>query len=90
MDDRMEGHHVCHGSQDLFVSDESLDQALAAFQQDGNLASILQVKDAKHGFTGPAQDFSANPAFAFHQVSTEKARKQAVALLIRRLLGVVF
>ena len=75
---------ICNGRQDPFVSNASLEQALALFQSHHNLVSLLQLKGAKHGFTNPAQDFNDNPAFAFHQESADKAWRQATALLKRR------
>jgi len=45
----------------------------------------LQLKDAKHGFTNPAQDFNDIPAFGFDKESADKAWRQAMALLRRRL-----
>jgi dienelactone hydrolase len=71
---------ICHGTEDPFVSPESLESALATFQAYGCRTSLLQLP-AKHGFTNPAQDFNPNPAFAFHPDAASKAWQQAVNLV---------
>ncbi|GAX26880.1 hypothetical protein FisN_9Lh174 [Fistulifera solaris] len=75
---------ICNGVEDPFVSSQTLENALATFQQYGYRLSLLQLKGAKHGFTNPAQDFNDNPAFAFHTESARKSWHQATALLKRR------
>jgi dienelactone hydrolase len=57
----------------------------ALFQHYRHTTSLLQLKDAKHGFTNPAQDFNENPAFAYHKESADKAWRQAIAFLKRRI-----
>jgi dienelactone hydrolase len=74
---------VCHGLQDPFVSNESLERALATLTVTGHIVSLLQLKGAKHGFTNPAQDFNDNPAFAFDANSANIAWRQTMALLRR-------
>ncbi|GAX11084.1 hypothetical protein FisN_9Hh174 [Fistulifera solaris] len=75
---------ICNGVEDPFVSSQTLENALATFQQYGHRLSLLQLKGAKHGFTNPAQDSNENPAFAFHAESAHKSWHQATALLKRR------
>jgi dienelactone hydrolase len=74
---------ICHGLQDPFVSDQSLERALATLTVTGHIVSLLQLQGAKHGFTNPAQDFNDNPAFAFDANSANKAWRQTMALLRR-------
>lgn len=75
---------LCHGVNDPFVSDESLERALETLQNKRHRTSLLQLP-AKHGFTNPAQDFNPNDAFAFEAESAAKAWRQAVGLLKRAL-----
>jgi dienelactone hydrolase len=74
---------LCHGTEDPFVSDQSLERALATLTVNRHIVSLLQLSGAKHGFTNPAQDFNDNPAFAFDAVSADKAWRQTMALLRR-------
>ena len=75
---------MCNGVEDPFVSNQSLEHALATFSYHGHRLSLLQLKGARHGFTNPAQDFNDNPAFSFHPESATKSWHQAIALLKRR------
>jgi dienelactone hydrolase len=77
---------ICSGVQDPFVPSEDLEQALELFQRHGHRVSLLQLRDAKHGFTNPAQEFNENKeAFAFHKESADKAWRQTLALLKRTI-----
>ena len=76
---------ICHGVRDPFVSDENLEQALATFQHYRHSVALLQLKDAKHGFTNPAQTYNENSAFEYHQESASKAWNQAIGLLSRSI-----
>jgi dienelactone hydrolase len=79
---------ICHGTKDPFVSDESLERALACLQQQSHITtSLLQLQGARHGFTNPAQDFNANQqAFGYHHGAATKAWKQVMNVLRRNLL----
>jgi dienelactone hydrolase len=59
----------------------------AIFQKNRNIVSLLQLQHAKHGFTNPAQDYNKrNPdAFGYHPESANKAWRQTMSLLRRRL-----
>jgi dienelactone hydrolase len=76
---------ICNGVQDPFVSSNSLEQALALLQKFNYRTSLLQLVDAKHGFSNPAQDFYDNPSFAFQQEAAEKSWKQTLNMLQRTL-----
>jgi dienelactone hydrolase len=54
------------------------------FQYYGHTTSLLQL-DALHGFTNPAQVHNENPAFGYHPESSNKAWRQALALLMRTI-----
>lgn len=75
---------ICHGTNDPFVSNETLEAALATLQAQRFRTSLLQLS-AKHGFTNPAQDFNDNPAFAYDSAAAEKAWRQAVNLVREKL-----
>jgi len=77
---------ICHGAEDPFVSDASLERALETLQRCGYVTtSLLQLKEAKHGFSNPAQDFNPSPAFGYDHDAATKSWKQTLALLKRRL-----
>jgi dienelactone hydrolase len=63
---------ICRRLQDPFVSDQSLERALATLTVTGHIVSLLQLQGAKHGFTNPAQDVNDNPAFAFDANSAKR------------------
>lgn len=75
---------LCHGTKDPFVTEESLERALETFQNQRHVLSLLQLP-VKHGFTNPAQAFNENPAFGFDKEAADKAWRQTVSLLSRRL-----
>eukprot|EP00522_Entomoneis_paludosa_P003315 CAMPEP_0172471890 /NCGR_PEP_ID=MMETSP1065-20121228/68052_1 /TAXON_ID=265537 /ORGANISM="Amphiprora paludosa, Strain CCMP125" /LENGTH=398 /DNA_ID=CAMNT_0013230005 /DNA_START=75 /DNA_END=1271 /DNA_ORIENTATION=+ len=76
---------ICNGVEDPFVPDKSLEQALGLLQKLNYRASLLQLVNAKHGFTNPAQDFNDNPSFAFQKEAADKSWKQAVNMFQRAL-----
>jgi dienelactone hydrolase len=80
---------ICHGTKDPFVSDTSLEQALAYLQSQPShiTTSLLQLQGARHGFTNPAQDFHPNQqAFGYNIEAATKAWKQAMNVLRRNLV----
>ena len=75
---------ICHGVDDPFVDDASLQAALQTLQDYRHKTSLLQLK-AKHGFTNPAQDFNPNPAFQFSKEAADKSWSQTLALFSKCL-----
>ena len=75
---------ICHGTQDPFVSEQMLEDALATLQAQRCRTTLLQLP-AKHGFSNPAQDFNPNPAFAYNAEAAAKAWRQAVNLFKAKL-----
>ena len=77
---------ICNGVEDPFVKAEDMENALRIFQKLRIPVSLLQLRDARHGFSNPAQDFNTNSkAFGYHQESANKSWRQGIALLRRRL-----
>ena len=77
---------ICNGVLDPFVPHESLEGALALLQElQYHRTSLLQLSNAKHGFTNPAQDFNDNPAFAYNAEAAQKAWTQTLRMLERTL-----
>jgi dienelactone hydrolase len=73
---------LCHGTNDPFVS--NVENALDTLGKLHCRVSLLQLP-AKHGFTNPAQVWNESPAFAYDKESADKAWRQTLALLERRL-----
>lgn len=76
---------ICHGVDDPFVSDESLDAALETFHSHRHTATLLKLEGVKHGFSNPAQEFNTNPAFGFDEKAASESWHQTLELLKRRL-----
>lgn len=76
---------ICHGTEDPFVPEENLEQALATFQAHRFRTQLLQLSGAKHGFSSPAQAFNPNPAFGYNAEAAAKAWRQALNLIRQRL-----
>lgn len=77
---------ICHGVEDPFVSNQSLEYALETLQAHRHRTSLLQLS-AKHGYTNPAQDFNDSDAFAYNAEAANKAWNQAVNLFVRTVGG---
>ena len=79
---------ICHGVEDPFVSASSLEQALTLLQDLGYArTSLLQLSQARHGFTNPAQDWNPHEDFAYQAQAADKAWKQTLNMLQRTLFG---
>jgi dienelactone hydrolase len=77
---------ICHGTDDPFTDDATMEKTLATLQDHRHLSSLLQLKGAKHGFTNPAQAYNEKDEFDYNQEAANKSWRQAVALLKRRLV----
>jgi len=56
---------ICNGDKDPFVTSKDVEDATKFLEGHGFVVEVMNVKDAKHGFTNPAQDFNPNPAFGY-------------------------
>jgi dienelactone hydrolase len=72
---------IYHGTNDPFVSEISLENAVKTMKYHGQDVTVLQVAGAKHGFTNPAQDFNPNPSFCFQPNGADRAWLSALELL---------
>jgi dienelactone hydrolase len=72
---------ICNGSKDPFVNPSDLHACVELLQGCGHKVRVLQLQDAKHGFTNPAQEFNDNPAFDSHVPSATVAWHETLELL---------
>ena len=78
---------ICTGASDPFVAPEDLEFARTTMEEQGYGVRILEFDGAKHGFTNPAQDFNANPAFRYDETAATTSWEATVELLKRKLLS---
>jgi dienelactone hydrolase len=72
---------ICNGTEDPFVPESSLRNAMDTMKQHGHEVTLLELKGAKHGFTSPAQDFNSNEAFGFNREGAAEAWSSTLELL---------
>jgi dienelactone hydrolase len=72
---------ICHGTEDPYVSEKSLENVVNTLKYHGQDVSVLRIPDAKHGFTNPAQSFNPNPSFRYEPNGAHLAWTSALELL---------
>jgi dienelactone hydrolase len=72
---------ICNGSKDPFVDPSDLLACAELLQGCGHKVRVLQLQEATHGFTNPAQELNDNPAFDCHVPSATVAWHDALELL---------
>jgi len=77
---------ICNGRDDPFVKSSDLEQATTHFESNGFAVEVLEIEQAKHGFTNPAQDFNENPAFGFSKEGASLAWVRTMELLTETLV----
>lgn len=74
---------ICHGTDDPYSDDQSLENALSLLDDLGyHRTCLLQLNKAKHGFTNPGQ-----ASFDYDPIAARKAWKQTLSMLQRNLLA---
>lgn len=76
---------ICNGRDDPFVTPADLQVAMDFFTDCGYKVELLQISNAKHGFTNPAQVHNTNPAFGFSQEGSVLAWTKSQDLLQQAL-----
>lgn len=76
---------LCNGMDDPFVTPADLEAATKVFTDGGYNVEVLQISNAKHGFTNPAQAYNTNPAFGFSKEGSVLAWAKAQELLQQAL-----
>jgi len=72
---------VCNGAEDMFVPSSSLQNAILTMKQNNHQVSLLNLAEAKHGFTNPAQDSNPDKAFSYNLDVAQTAWSSAKELL---------
>lgn len=72
---------IWNGANDPFVASTDLEEASVFFKANGFEVELMQVENAKHGFTNPAQDSNPNPAFGFCEEGSQLAWEKSLTLL---------
>lgn len=78
---------ICNGMDDPFVVPDDLNKAMTYFEANAFHVEIVQLDNAKHGFTNPAQAYNPNPAFGFCKGGSKMAWSKAQELLHTTLFG---
>ncbi|KAG7360614.1 dienelactone hydrolase [Nitzschia inconspicua] len=76
---------ICNGSDDPFVTKEDVDSAKAYFESAGYKVEIATMKDARHGFSNPAQAFNNNDSFDYNELAAETSWARTMRVLIDSL-----
>eukprot|EP00525_Craspedostauros_australis_P001301 CAMPEP_0198129816 /NCGR_PEP_ID=MMETSP1442-20131203/52556_1 /TAXON_ID= /ORGANISM="Craspedostauros australis, Strain CCMP3328" /LENGTH=340 /DNA_ID=CAMNT_0043790287 /DNA_START=287 /DNA_END=1309 /DNA_ORIENTATION=+ len=72
---------LCHGEQDPFVALADVELSAKSLESHGHRVRVLELKDAMHGYTNPAQDLNPNPSFAYQAEGANRAWADAVEVL---------
>ena len=75
---------ICTGKSDPFVSRDDVEFAKTTMGAQNYAVRIMEFDGAKHGFTNPAQDFNANPAFQYNENAATKSWEATMELLKRK------
>ena len=75
---------ICTGKSDPFVSRDDVEFAKTTMGEQKYAVRIMEFDGAKHGFTNPAQDFNANPAFQYNENAATKSWEATMELLKRK------
>lgn len=78
---------ICNGALDPFISLDDVTLVKENFIQRGHVVSVLQLENAKHGFSNPAQKYNENPSFDYNEIAANKAWKETEDLLRRKLFS---
>jgi dienelactone hydrolase len=71
---------ICTGRDDPFVSQEDLQSAKGYFEGAGWLVDIVSMKEARHGYTNPAQAFNDNGAFNYNESAARISWEMAMRM----------